>query len=354
MTYDEVLINGIRPSKVEADVEIDRETRTIRIRCAAMQSRLADDPKTEINQFNAMASAAISNHELLNGGSKLMVSNGQIFAVTINDETFERCALHPITTFIDDHYRGPNGDSVLRFELNLEYEVKGSGGSVVYTPLYNKDEYTEELEYHFFYDPDTGQTWDWTAGFTPQTKFTEGGIWIFSMDRNVRRVEVYGNGDNPNNFTLIPGFGTKSYIEVNKSGRKYWHEIEADDGITVPGMEKFIWDLHTKLTVTGAREPGGTSIPVVPVMGGVLDGTVLTLVEGSGPDTITVDGDYREKEEAITVEALSDVLSAGAVYGIDRKTVQISTGPKVPSDSGHQYANSNYGCYLAWIRLVME
>lgn len=352
MAWYDVNIGGIAPVWVSVPVEIDREAHTIKLRCAAIQEYLDADPKTEIASLNALASLGkITNEALLNLGSKLFSSN--YVEVTINNEVFTKCALHPVTTILDEYYAGPDLGSVIEYEINLEYEVDGRGGSVVFTPFYNKEEYTE-LEYHFFYDPDSGLTWDTTAGFTPQTKFTEGGIWIFTLEENIKRVEVRGNGDNPNNYTLVPGFGTRSYIEVNKSDRIYWNEIEADDGITVPATEQWGWDLDTKLMVAVDANVSDTVLEVASVRGGILDNTVLTKISGTGPDTITCNGNSMHNATSLTVDALSSGVEAGAVYGIDRRVVMLSTGPKVPSDSGHQNANSNYGCYLEWIRLVFE
>jgi hypothetical protein len=354
MVWYDVDIGGITPVWVLQEAEINPEAHTIKLRCAAIQEFLGADPQTEIDNLNALASLGeIKNEGLVNLGTKLFSSN--YITVVINNRTYTKCALHPIVTVIDEYYAGPDLGSVLEYEVNIEYEADGLGGSVTYTPFYNKEDYEGELEYHFFYDPVTGQTWDTTADFTPQTKFTEGGIWTFTRDTNIKRVEVYGNGDNPNNFTLVEGFGDRSYIEVNKSGRTYWTEIEADDGITVPGLEGWGWDLHTKLTVVLDADSMDTELTIVPVKGGILDGTVLTLESGTGPEEITLNGDYAEDGELITVDALAGDVTAGAVYGIDRRVVVISTGPKVPCDAaGHPRANSNYGCYLAYIRLVFE
>lgn len=231
MAYYDVDIGGLTPSWVKPDIEIDREAHTITLKCAAIEGVLDADPKTEIALFNAIACNKINNEELFNGGTKLQCSPMNRIQVEINDEIFEKCALHPIVTTIDEYYAGPDAGSVIEYEMKLEYEASGGGGSVLYTPDYG--EYNN-AEYYFFYDPETGQKQAWNG----TNRGTEIGYLKFTEVKNVKRVEVYGSGDCVGNC----------WIECNGEGRQYWHYGEAADD-SVPVQEKLIWILEEPTNV---------------------------------------------------------------------------------------------------------
>lgn len=234
MSYDEVNIGGVIPSYVKPDITIDREARTIKIPCAAIQGILGADPKTEINNLNSLACQKIHNEDLLNGGSKLQASPPNYITATVNDEIFSKCALHLIPTPLDEFYAGDEAGSVIEYEINLEYEVDGGGGSIVYAPDYA--EY-QELEYHFFFDYLTDTYWNWVG----QNKGTEMGYmkFTFPVNRKVKRVEVYGNGD---------CVGQCWIACQTEDSKQFWHYGEQSDD-SVPIQEKLIWDLEEPTNV---------------------------------------------------------------------------------------------------------
>jgi hypothetical protein len=210
--------------------------------------------------------------------------------------------------------------------LNLEFEADGRGSSAVYIAPRYPTAYSE-LDYHFYYDYRTGEVWDQPT--TGLNYGTEGGIWTFTIDGNVKRVEVYGSGD-----LDILGTGRSPYIELNKSDQKIWHFYEAQDGVKLKQLEKFSWDLDTEFTVSEDASTGATEIiPLSPVKGGILDNTILTLISGTGPAAISVNGDHEHLAESLTVDSIGGNVTAGAVYGIDRTVVVLSTNQKVPDET---------------------
>lgn len=325
MAWYDVTIDTIQLTWVKPDVEIDREGHTIKIAAAAIQEYVGGDPVTEIAALNALSSRTINNtFPLLNGGSKLQAEN--IFPVVINGETFQKCALHPIPTPIDGFYNSDSEGSSIDYELNLEFEADGRGSSAVYIAPRYPTAYSE-LDYHFYYDYRTGEVWDQPT--TGLNYGTEGGIWTFTIDGNVKRVEVYGSGD-----LDILGTGRSPYIELNKSDQKIWHFYEAQDGVKLKQLEKFSWDLDTEFTVSEDASTGATEIiPLSPVKGGILDNTILTLISGTGPAAISVNGDHEHLAESLTVDSIGGNVTAGAVYGIDRTVVVLSTNQKVPDET---------------------
>jgi hypothetical protein len=326
MVWYDVDIGGITPVWVLQEAEINPEAHTIKLRCAAIQEFLGADPQTEIDNLNALASLGeIKNEGLVNLGTKLFTSNYITFV--INNRTYTKCALHPIVTVIDEYYAGPDLGSVLEYEVNIEYEADGLGGSAVYIAPKYPTEYPE-LDYHFYYDYRTGETWDQPT--TGLNYGTEGGIWTFTLtDKQIKRVECYGSGD-----LDILGTGRKPYIECNRSDQMIWSFYEAQDGVKLKQLQKFIWDLDTSFIVGEDADTGATTIiPLAPVNGGILDNTVLTLDTGTGPATITVDGDHAHLSDSLTVDAISDDIIAGAVYVIDRHVVVLSTNQKVPDET---------------------
>jgi len=324
MAWYDVTIDTIQLTWVKPDVEIDREGHTIKIAAAAILEYVGDDPVTEIAALNALSSRTINNtFPLLNGGSKLQAEN--IFPVVVNGETFQKCALHPIPTPIDGFYNSDSEGSSIDYELNLEYEADGLGSSSVYIAPKYPTAYSE-LDYHFYYDYMTGEVWDQPT--TGLNYGTEGGIWTFTMDGDVKRVEVYGSGD-----LDILGTGRSPYIELNKSDQKIWHFYEAQDGVKLKQLEKFSWDLDTELIVSDDLSVGGTSLLVNPVKGGILDNTILSLISGTGPAAISVNGDHEHLSESLTVDAVGADVVGGAVYGIDRTVVVLSTNQKVPDET---------------------
>ncbi len=323
MAWYDVKIDTITLTWVKPDIEIDREAHTINIGAAAIREYVNDDPITEIAALNAISSRTIENtFPLLNGGSKLQAE--KTFPVVINGETFQKCALHPIPTPIDGFYNSDSDGSSIEYELNIEFEVDGRGSSAIYVaPRY--PEYPE-LDYHFYYDYLTGETWDQpTSGLNYGT---EAGILTFTMDGNVKRVELYGSGD-----LDILGTGRSPWIELNKSDKQIWHFYEALDGVKLKQLEKFSWDLDTKLIVAEDLSAGGTNLSVNSFRGGILDNTILTLVSGTGPETIIVDGDHVSGTTTLMVDSVTDDVVESAVYSIDRTVVVLSTNQKVPDET---------------------
>lgn len=249
MAYTNWVINGLTPSWVEPDFTDDRENRKLVLKCAAIYDETGNDPVNEIDSFNDISSEKINNRPLLNGGSKLQVKNGQIFSVTDGVNTWTKCALHRVNVTLDSYYSGAQPGSVIEYELTIEYETSGPGGSYVYTPPFNKAEYTN-IEYYYFYDPGPPEVKS-SGSSQGDLDGTEIGWMQITETKNVKRVELYGCGCD------IPG----SKIYVNDV-EQIWHygEIPGTDGLA-SGNEKLVWDLETPTTVITIKTTTHTLSP---------------------------------------------------------------------------------------------
>jgi len=227
MPYDTWVIGGITPNWiVDVDPAPNNVNRRITLHCYAdSQVDLnGADPRSEIEQFEAMLCDSVTNTPLLQGGSKLQVKNGEVITVTDGITTWNRAAIAEVNY-------NPDLMSQVRmpYDIVLELETTGAGGSVVYVPDY--DDYSN-IDYYFFYTAGPPEDFDTYDG-NPLVKGTELGWMEITEPQNVSRVEIYGCGDE------LP-----CYAEVN-GVKQYWTYGEAEDGVGVPRLEKLIWILDT-------------------------------------------------------------------------------------------------------------
>jgi len=227
MAYDSWVIGGVTPNWiVDVDPAPNNVNRRITLHCYAdSQVDLnGADPRSEIEQFEAMLCDSVTNTPLLQRGSKLQVKNGEVITVTDGITTWNRAAIAEVNY-------NPDLMSQVRmpYDIVLELETTGAGGSVVYVPDY--DDYSN-IDYYFFYTAGPPEDFDTYDG-NPLVKGTELGWMEITEPQNVSRVEIYGCGDE------LP-----CYAEVN-GVKQYWTYGEAEDGVGVPRLEKLIWILDT-------------------------------------------------------------------------------------------------------------
>jgi hypothetical protein len=172
-----------------------------------------------------MQTRDINNEPLINGGTKLQARN--IITVTDDNDTWTRCALEPIEV-VEDNLAG----DVITYILNIHYELPGTGGSKVYTPLYNA---YDNIEYYFFYDPGPPEVKE-SGASQGDLDGTELGWMQITEEENVKKVEVYGCA------CELP-----AKIYVNDEER-IWHYGEVEGTPYAEGNEKFTWELDTPTT----------------------------------------------------------------------------------------------------------
>lgn len=231
MAYDSWVIGGVTPKWiVDVDPAPNNVNRRVTLHCYADSQVDLDgaDPRSEIEQFEAMLCDSVTNTPLLQGGSKLQVKNGEVITVTDGITTWNRAAIAEVNY-------NPDLMSQVRmpYDIVLELETTGAGGSVVYVPDY--DDYSN-IDYYFFYTAGPPEDFDTYDG-NPLVKGTELGWMEITEPQNVSRVEIYGCGDE------LP-----CYAEVN-GVKQYWTYGEAEDGVGVPRLEKLIWTLDTPTDV---------------------------------------------------------------------------------------------------------
>lgn len=224
MAYEEWVIGGLTPSCI-IDVDKDYEKGIFTFSCIARRDLLGTDPQTEIDSFNEIASGVINNLRLINGGTKLQVNNGDYITLTDGNETWERSALHKVK-YNSDYVSG----RWILFELVVEVELEGIGGSFTYSPDYN--EYNN-IEYYFWTDKTERITGDNADG-------TEVGWMKIIEEQLVKKVEVYGSACVGSN--IYP-----NYLDIN--GQKQYWKVSHDYGwagnTLPPGWEKLEFILDT-------------------------------------------------------------------------------------------------------------
>jgi hypothetical protein len=214
------------------EAKINTQDGIITLECSALKDNIAtgdNDPRDEITRFQNLTSQFITNTPLLNGGSKLQYGNGQTLSVTDGTDTYDKCCLARVE-INEDHTSTKRID----YTLTINYEMSSTGGSYVYTPRFNKADYTN-IVYYYFYDPGPPEVFSNTG--SGDLHGTEIGWMQITETQNVVRVEVYGCGCD------VPG----SKIYVNDVER-IWHYGEVLDTPYADGTEKLTWDLATPTT----------------------------------------------------------------------------------------------------------
>ena len=212
------------------EAKINTQDGIITLECSALKDNIAtgdNDPRDEITRFQNLTSQFITNTPLLNGGSKLQYGNGQTLSVTDGTDTYDKCCLARVE-INEDHTSTKRID----YTLTINYEMSSTGGSYVYTPRFNKADYTN-IVYYYFYDPGPPEVK--TAG-TDELNGTELGWMEITETQNVVRVEVYGCG------CELP-----ATIYVNDVPQN-WHYGEVIGTPYADDTEKLTWDLATPTT----------------------------------------------------------------------------------------------------------
>lgn len=220
MAYGDWVVGGVIPSWIiEADYSGIKEG-TIILRCLAAKDFLdGEDPRLEIKVFEEMSCQAISNTMLLNGGSCIQVTGGEMIMVSDGVNTWD-AALHP-----PRYLEGSGANKEIEFELEISIELTPRGGSNYYVPNYRS---YSNIVYHEWINSD-GSTSDADPNVSGAYG-TELGYAKITELRNVKRVELYGSACN------LPASITVNGKTLN------WHYCH-DPGCTVYGFEKLTFDI---------------------------------------------------------------------------------------------------------------
>ena len=232
MAYGDWTIGGISPTNIES---VDRDPATaggsssgngptLTFHCVAKEDLVGDDPRTEIDKFNAMACQVINNDQLLNGGTKLQVQGGDTITITehtpLGDVDYT-AAIEEIKYSEDDM-----SEDAIWYDIVAHYEKSGKSSSNIYVPPYFA---YSNCKYSYGTDgtaPSFGG--DWVG--------TEIGIFNITETRKVRKVVVKGSA------CTLP-----AWLSVNGE-KQYWsvyHDINEDpsnaikQGLQVLTFENF-------------------------------------------------------------------------------------------------------------------
>jgi hypothetical protein len=259
MAYDEWEINGLTPSWIiDIDPQPTKATTQFTIKCRAHHELLdGADPRTEISLFEDMISQTVNNDSLINGGTKLMVGNGDYITLTDGVTTWERAAV------VDVKYN-PDLMSTkwMDYDIIIEAELPGGAGVIIYTPPY--DAYPN-IDYYFYYQPGPPEVFEQESG---ALQGTEIGFMEITEDISVDSVEVYGCG------CELP-----ATLNVNGEVQS-WHYGEILGTPYAEGAERLIFDDFTASDVITMKTSDHAPPPAyLPNHGAWLQWVKLTLTE---------------------------------------------------------------------------
>jgi hypothetical protein len=231
--YETWSIGGVSVPHVQT-VAHDPKEGIITLSCSALNWNQLEgdtDPRDEIARFEALSTQYINNNKLLNGGSQLIIGNGQYVAVTDGTDTWDTCALERVNINEDN-----TSEKRIDYELIVHYELPQAEVVSVYTPPFTNPAYTN-MEYYYFYDPGPPEV---KTADTGALNGTELGWMQITETANVKRVEVYGCGCD------VPG--SKIYVNGVEQIWHYGEDPSNPVGLST-GTEKFTWDLATPTNI---------------------------------------------------------------------------------------------------------
>lgn len=229
MAYDEWTIGGYTPSWI-VDVDYTPSNREFKINCIADTNRLSDaDPRTEIEQFEALACDVISNTQLMSGGSVLQVCNGDPIMISDGVNAWVG-ALHRV-----DYKPDYTSKRWIPYTLHVAVETVGDGtnyivdggdptgaGATDDDDIPDADNLGSKTYYRSFFNRSNITYYNFTdmtnSSFTPTYGLKSNysgwgdnvGYMQISETRNVKQVIIYGGA-------II----TPAWIEVNGQ-RQNW------------------------------------------------------------------------------------------------------------------------------------
>lgn len=218
MAYGEWSIGGVTPSWI-VDAEYDKTRRTLTLKCIAEHG--TRDGREEIAIFEAMKVDTYSNTQLLAGGSKLQVCNGEIITITDGVESYPGAV-------VDVKYdeRGTLASQLIEYDIVLAIQTESKYNQAIYVPPYYL---YENIEYYLMTDKDTNWHDPKWAGYG-----NEIGHMTITEDFDVMRVEVVGSACHG-----------QAWITCNGEKRDwvYTHDSQYKTNTMPQGTEKLTWIL---------------------------------------------------------------------------------------------------------------
>ena len=234
MAYGDWTIGGKIPTNIES-VERNPATAggntdsTITFHCIAHVDLVGDDPRTEVEAFNAMSCQLINNDQLLNGGSKLQVQGGDIITITEHTPQGDvdyTTALEPVKVVEDSM-----ADQAIWYDLIAHYETSGKSSSAIYIPPYWS--YANMTYSNGTDGSNPSNTAEWAGN--------ELGLITITETRKVRAVQVKGSACTLPAWIMING--EKQYWDV-------YHDIGEDPSKgNQAGIQVLTFDNFTANTV---------------------------------------------------------------------------------------------------------
>jgi hypothetical protein len=211
MAYGDWTIGGKVPVNIES-VERNpanasgNSDSTLTFHCVALAELLNDDPRTEVEAFNAMSCQIINNDQLLNGGSKLQPQGGDVITITEHTPAGDvdyTAALEPVKVVEDSM-----ADQAIWYDLIAHYELSGKSQGSIYLPPYYS---YSNMVYDLMIDADGNGIYIADDGATASGN--ELGKIVIAETKPVRYVQVKGS------CCWMPG----NWIEINGI-RQYWNK----------------------------------------------------------------------------------------------------------------------------------
>ena len=216
MAYGEWSINGATPSWI-VDAEYDKTRRTLTLKCIAEHG--TRDGREEIAIFEAMKVDTYSNPQLLAGGSKLQVCNGEIIPISDGVESYQGAV-------VDVKYeeRGTLASQLIEYDIVMAIQTDALLKSALYIPPYYQ---YSNIEYYLMTNKETVWHTPTILGYG-----NEIGDMTITEEFDVRRVEVMGSACHG-----------PAWIEMNGERRDwvYTHDGQYPTNDMPQGTEKLTW-----------------------------------------------------------------------------------------------------------------
>jgi len=219
MAYGEWNIGGATPSWI-VDADYDKTRRILTLKCIA-EHKGQTDARGEIAVFESMKVDTYSNTQLLAGGSKLQVCNGDIITVTDGVESYPGAV-------VDVKYeeRGTTASQLIEYDIVLAIQTESKYNQAIYVPPYYL---YENIDYYLMSNKEKKPGDENLLGWG-----NEIGHMIITEDFDVMKVEVVGSACHG-----------PAHISCNGESRDwvYTHDGQYTTNNMPQGTEKLTWIL---------------------------------------------------------------------------------------------------------------
>jgi hypothetical protein len=220
MAYGEWSIGGVTPSWI-VDAEYDKTRRTLTLKCIA-EHQSQTDARGEIAVFESMKVDTYSNTQLLAGGSKLQVCNGDIITVTDGVEVYPGAV-------VDVRYdeRGLTASQLIEYDIVLAIQTESKYNQSIYVPPYYL---YENIDYYLMTNNDKKWNDPKWLGYG-----NEIGSMTITEEFDVMKVEAVGSACHGPAYIICNG---------EKRDWVYTHDAQYPTNPLAQGTEKLTWILN--------------------------------------------------------------------------------------------------------------